>query len=136
MTVSQYIVDLLKHYKGMEIETNHLPEGADRNGLFKSPTRNTKEFTDSSYEITEFYQFFARQSDISPDERKEADEWLEELAYWVDDFPYQYEFPPIDGNRTVTGISVTGAPAPMEYKDGKIIYQISLTITYLREREG
>lgn len=135
MTISQYIVDLFKNYEPMEIETNHLPEGADCNGLFKSPGRTVKNYADASCEITESYQFFARQSDISDAERKESDEWLEDFCYWVDDFPYVFNFPALDGNRTVTGISVSGGPAPMEYEDGQIIYQISLSITYMRERE-
>ncbi|MBO5372465.1 MAG: hypothetical protein J6A75_07075 [Lachnospiraceae bacterium] len=135
MTISAYIADLLKNYKSMEIDTNHVSEGSDKYGLFKSPGRNTKEFTDGSYEITEFYQFTARQSTNSKSERKEADEWLEDLTYWADDFPYNYEFPSIDKNRRVTGFSITGSPYPMEADDNDTMYEISLSITYTRERE-
>ncbi|MBQ9990204.1 MAG: hypothetical protein IJP31_04590 [Lachnospiraceae bacterium] len=134
MTISQYIVDLLKNYEDLEIETNHMSDGSDRNGLFKSPTRNIKGYTDSSYEITEFYQFMARQPAVSEGERKEADEWLEELTYWIDDFPLNYDFPEIDGGRTVAGLSITGIPAPLEEGEHDIVYQMSLTITYWRER--
>lgn len=135
MTISQYIVELLKNYEGLKIETNHVSDGSDRNGLFKSPSRSIKEYTDGSYEITEYYQFLARQPAASDDDRKEADEWLEDLTYWVDDFILNYAFPPIDGNRRVTGLSVTGIPAPMEEGEKDIVYQMSLSITYLRERE-
>lgn len=135
MTISAYIADLLKNYNGMEIDTNHVSDGSDKYGLFKSPSRNIKEFTDGSYEITEFYQFAARQSTNSKSERKEADEWLEDLAYWADDFPYTYEFPSIDGNRRVTGFSITGSPYPMEADNNDTLYEMSLSITYSRERE-
>lgn len=135
MTVSAYIADLLKCYDGIEIDTDHMSEGSDKYGLFKSPGRDIKEYTDGSYEITEYYQFAARQSTNSRSERKEADEWLEELAYWADDFPYRYEFPPIDKGRTVTGFSITGNPYPMEADDRDTMYELSLSITYLRERE-
>lgn len=101
MTISAYIVELLKNYEGIEIDMNHMPDGSDKYGLFKSPSRNIKDFTDGSYEITEYYQFNARQTSLSSVERKEADEWLEDLAYWADDFPYNYDFPQIDKNRTV-----------------------------------
>ena len=135
MTISAYIVNLLKNYDGIEIDTNHMAEGSDQYGLFKSPSRNINEFTDGTYQITEYYQFLARQSGCSKSERKEADEWLEDLAYWIDDFPYKYNFPQIDGNRIVTGISITGSPYPMEANDKETMYQILLSITYIRERE-
>lgn len=135
MTISEYIVNFLSNYDGIKIDTNHMAEGSDRYGLFKSPSRDIKDFNDSSYQITEYYQFLARQSGVSKSERKEADEWLEDLAYWVDDFPYNYSFPQIDKNREVTDISVTGSPYPMQADDKEAVYQILLSITYIRERE-
>lgn len=135
MTISKYISNLLKENKGIEVDTEHVSEGSDQYGLFKSPGRNTRELIDGSYEITEHYQFLARQSANSLEERKEADEWLEELAYWADDFTAYCEFPSIDGNRRVTGLSITGSPYPMESDNRNILYQMSLSITYERERE-
>ena len=135
MTISEYIVDLLKNYKELKIDTNHVSEGADKYGLFKSPSRNTREFTGGSYEITEYYQFLGRQVTLSQDERKEADEWLEDFTYWVDDFPFNYNFPPLDKGRRVTAFSVTGTPAPMEYNNDDTLFEMALAITYIRERE-
>ena len=135
MTISAYIVNLLKNYDDLEIDTNHVLDGSDQYGLFKSPSRDIKNFNDSSYEITEYYQFLARQSTASKSERKEADEWLEDLTYWVDDFSYNYEFPQINGNRKVTGFTMTGSPYPMEADDKDTMYQILLSITYIRERK-
>ena len=135
MTISAYIVDLLKNYEGIQIDMNHMPDGSDKYGLFKSPGRNIKDFTDGSYEITEFYQFSARQTTLSKAERKEVDEWLEDLAYWADDFSYNYQFPDIDKNRKVTGFSTTGNPYPMVADDRETMYEMSLSITYIRERE-
>ena len=135
MTISAYIVELLKNYEGIQINTNHMPDGSDKYGLFKSPSRNTRDFTDGSYEITEFYQFNARQASLSSAERNENDEWLEELAYWADDFQYYYNFPEIDKNRTVTGFSITGNPYPMVADDKETMYEMSKSINYFRERE-
>lgn len=135
MTIAAYIVKFLENYDGIGIDTNHVSEGSDKYGLFKSPSRDVKEFNDSSYQITEYYQFLARQPAVSKSERKEADEWLEDLTYWVDDFQHKYEFPEIDKNREVTGISITGCPYPAEADDKEVLYQISLSITYMRERE-
>ena len=135
MTISSYIVEFLKLYEGIEIETNHIPDGSDKNGLFKSPAREVRSKIDGSKEITEHYQFLARQASVEDTERKESDEWLEDLTYWIDDFPLEYIYPEIDKNRTVTDISVTGIPAPLEYQEDDIVYQISLSITYTRESE-
>lgn len=135
MTVSQYISNLLKHYEEIEVDTNHVSDGSDQYGLFKSPSRGIKEFNDGSYEITEYYQFTARQKTNSKSERKEADEWLEDLAYWADDFAHNYVFPPLDKKRTVTGFSITGSPYPMEADSKETLYEMSLSITYTRERE-
>lgn len=135
MTISQYISNLLEEYSGIEIETNHVKDGSDKYGLFKSPSRNIKDFTDGSYEITEFYEFMAMQKAGSDEERKEADEWLEELTYWADDFGVIHEFPPIDKNRRITGFAITGNPYPMESDSRDTLYQIALSITYIRERE-
>lgn len=135
MTISAYIVNLLKNYDGIEIDTNHMADGSDQYGLFKSPSRDIKEFNDGTYQITEYYQFLARQSAVSKSERKEADEWLEDLVYWIDDFPYNYNFPTLDGKREVIGLSITGSPYPMESGDKDAMYQILLSITYIRERE-
>ena len=136
MTISEYIVNFLKNYEGIEIDTNHMTDGSDKYGLFKSPSRDIKEFNDGTYQITEYYQFLARQSGVSKSERKEADAWLEELTYWIDDYPYNYGYPSIDNKREVTGLSITGSPYPMETGDKESLYQIMLSITYMREREG
>lgn len=135
MTISEYIVNLLMHYEDIEIDTNHVKDGSDQYGLFKSPSRDTEEYNDSSYKVTEYYQFLARQPVVSKSERKMADEWLENLTYWIDDFPFTYKFPELDGNREVIGISLTGSPYPMEADDKDTMFQMTLSITYLRERE-
>ena len=134
MTISAYIVNLLKNYEGIEIDTTHMADGSDQYGLFKSPSRDIRDFNDGTYQITEYYQFLARQSGVSKSERKEADEWLEELAYWIDDLTYYYSLPELDKNRQVTGVSITGSPYPMEANDKEAMYQILLSITYTRER--
>lgn len=135
MTISEYIVNLLKQNEEISIETNHVKDGSDKYGLFKSPSRYTRENIDGSYEITEYYQFEARQATSSESQRKETDEWLEDLAYWADDLGHVYEFPELDGNRRVKSFSITGNPYPMEADDRETLYQMALSITYVRERE-
>ena len=135
MTISKYIADLLEQNKEISIETNHVKDGSDKYGLFKSPSRDIREYTDGSYEITEHYHFEARQSTISESERKEVDEWLEDLAYWADDYAFNGDFPELDKGRRVVGFSITGNPYPMLADSRETLYQMALSITYVRERE-
>jgi len=135
MTISKAVSDFLGRYQNLRIETDHVSEGSDRYGLFKSPSRDKKEYTDGSCEITEYYQFFARQASLSDRERLENDEWLEDLTYWVDDYSANYAYPVLDKGRRIRDISVTGIPYPAEAGDRETVYQMSLSITYLRERE-
>ena len=65
----------------------------------------------------------------------EVDEFLEELTYWADDLGTTYAFPSIDGNRRILRIAITGNPYPMETDSKDTLYQLSLSITYERERE-
>lgn len=135
MTISQAIVDFLSGYEEIEIDMNHVSDGSDRYGLFKSPSRDTKDFICSEYEITEYYNFIAKQVSVSASERKESDEWLEDLAYWVDDKSYAGDFPDLGKNRKIRNVEITGIPYPMETNEKETLYQMSLSITYTRERE-
>jgi hypothetical protein len=137
MTISKYIVDFItQHLSGFSIATNHLENGSDKYGLFKSPSREKQDHIDGSYDVTEHYQLFVKQDGVSEAERKDADEFLENLTYWMDDYSLEYEYPPIDGNRTVTNISITGCPYVMDVENNnEMVYQLLLSITYTRERE-
>lgn len=135
MTISAYIANILSQYEGIEIDVSHVRDGSDQYGLYKSPGRYQNEFSDGSYEITENFQFLARQSSVTSSERKETDEWLEDLTYWVDDYAFVNGFPDLDGGRIVTGLAITGSPYVMSAEDANMIYQITISITYTRERE-
>ena len=136
MTISEAISKWLAEYGNIVIETNHVSDGSDQYGLFKSPQRNIVSHVDYSYEITEYYQLLARLNSLSEDDRKDSDELLEKLTYWADDYPFIYEYPVLDGNRQILNISVTGSPYPLSTDSSDTVYQLSIEITYTREREG
>ena len=136
MTISEAISKWLAEYGEIVIETNHVSDGSDKYGLFKSPQRNIVSHVDYSYEITEYYQLLARLNSLSEDDRKDSDEQLEKLTYWADDYPFIYEYPALDGNRQILNISVTGSPYPLSTDSSDTVYQLSIEITYTREREG
>ena len=136
MTISEAISKWLAEYDGIVVDTNHVSDGSDKYGLFKSPQRNIVSHVDYSYEITEYYQLLARLNSLSEDDRKDSDEQLEKLTYWADDYPFIYEYPALDGNRQILNISVTGNPYPLSTDSSDTVYQLSIEITYTREREG
>lgn len=45
-TISKAIIDWLAEYEEISVETNHIQDGSDKYGLFKSPSRDTKQFND------------------------------------------------------------------------------------------
>lgn len=133
MTISNYVAEFLKNYEEIEIDTNHVMDGSDKYGLFKSPSRDFARRVDGSALITEYFQFLAAQKSIAEDERKEDDEWLEEFTYWLDDFPTIYEYPELGGGRRVLDIKATGSTTPLTDDNNRIVYQMLLSITYERE---
>lgn len=134
-TISSYVADFLKLYSNIEIDTNHVQDGSDKYGLFKSPSRDINRKVDGTTTITEYFQFFAFQTSIGEYERIEDDEWLENFVYWVDDYPLSYEYPYLDGTRKVILIEVGGSPTPFSDNDRGIMYQMTLSITYEREAQ-
>ena len=134
-TVSKAVIEFLKGFESLEVDTNHLKDGSDMYGLFKSPNRSVNNFINREYTITEYYQFLARQSSNSEYDRKDSDEWLEELTYWADDYQFKYLYPELTNGRCIENIEVTGIPYPMEAGEKEILYQMSLAVTYVRERE-
>lgn len=135
MTISEAISKWLGEYAGVTVDTNHVSDGSDKYGLFKSPGRTAIERIDYSYEIIENYQLLARLSSVSEDDRKDSDELLEKLTYWADDYPFIYEYPELDGNRKIEKISITGSPYPMSTEPDDALYQLMIEVKYVRERE-
>ncbi len=146
MTVSKALTDWLKKYpleiqKGYAIvvDNENLAAYPDSCGLYRTPQRNVQEFTSDDYMITEGYQLLIRQSSKGNTERLESDEWLENLAYWVDDMNYNGELPVLDGGRVCQGVVISSAPYLFQQDEDSNIYQVSLSVTYRRtfkEYEG
>ena len=139
MTVSKAIAKWLKGYdmKAVKVDTDQVGEGADSLGIFKSPNRDIQVYNNSSYQITEYYQLFVVRESQERRDREDNDEWLENFTYWVDDCQYKGDFPELDNDRKCTDIELSGTPYMFEAKeDNTALYQISLKITYIRERKS
>ena len=51
MTISKYISDFIEEVTDITIDTNHVQDGSDKYGLFKSPGRTIRDFNDGSYKF-------------------------------------------------------------------------------------
>ena len=138
MTVSKAITEWLKGYDMcvVRVDTDQIGDGTDSLGIFKSPTRERTDFLESSYQITEWYQLFVVREGQENRDREDNDEWLENFAYWVDDCQYTKELPKLDNHRTCEDIELAGTPYMFEaIENNTVLYQVTLKITYTRERE-
>lgn len=135
MTVSQAIVTLVSGNEKIEIDKVHALDGADQNGLSRKPEREVKNLMDGTYEITEQYSFTAKQKVSAGTERMETDAWLEELIYWVDDTSYYNDFPELGSGRNIVSMEIAKASCSIAAEDNETTYQMSLSVTYTRERE-
>ena len=45
-TISSAVAAWLSFFENMTVDTNHVTDGSDKYGLFKSPNRNVKNFTE------------------------------------------------------------------------------------------
>lgn len=139
MTVSRSIAEWLKGYDmtAVKVDTDQVGEGADSLGIFKSPNREVLEYNDASYQIAEYYQLFVVRDGQERRDREDNDEWLENFAYWVDDARYQGNLPQLDRDRQCTDLELAGTPYMFEARENNTaLYQVSLKITYVRERGG
>ena len=82
MTVSKSISEWLKGYamKAVKVSTDQVGEGADSLGIFKSPNRETEEYNDNSYKISEHYQLFVVRE--GQEQRDREDTVARVLPYW------------------------------------------------------
>ena len=62
--------------KAVKFSTDQVGEGADSLGIFKSPNRETEEYNDNSYKISEHYQLFVVREGQEQRDREDNDEWL------------------------------------------------------------
>lgn len=134
MTISEAISEWLSYFGGVTVDTNHVSDGCDRYGLFKSPARTISNNIDTTYQITEHYQLLARFHSVSEEDRKDSDELLEKITYWADDYAFNYEYPALDGKRKIINIQISGNPYPLSTESDDMLYQLSINITYERER--
>lgn len=136
-TIGQCLIDWLKQYGGMdfsEMLTDFIdaPEGAV--SLYKTPERNETLFIDGSRQITDYYNLFARKSTQEDDERVENNALLENLGEWIEDKEIEEDYPTLPNGMTPLEIGVSDSASITSQEDKSAIYQITISLTYLKER--
>lgn len=134
-TIAQALMQFLESFGSLEAVTSYGDGGQDKYGLTRATDRTVKNCISGAYEITEYYQLYARQIGDSEGNLKECDEWLEALTYWVDDYSLQYDYPTLSGSRHIEKIELVGVPHSVDIESNEMIYNLALTISYVRERE-
>lgn len=137
MTVSEALAKWLpvSIEKGIVIQTQELQATPDSSGLYRGPERNLSVFNDGSYKITEHYQMLVRKANKTEAERRENDAFFEELVYWIDDKNYCGDLPLLDGKRRCEEVLLTGSPYIYYSDEDSAVYQLSLSVTYVREHK-
>lgn len=136
MTIAKSLSEWLKSILDIvKIDTEQIGADIDSYGLYRSPDRQVETYNDDSYALTEYYQFFAKQSSQTESDRLDNDEWLENVTYTIDDKNYCEDYPVLDNNRVCIGIELNGQPYTSEAESSEAIYAMTIKITYLRKRD-
>lgn len=140
MTVSECIKEWLSAYPDVDISemaTDFIEGDTGSFAIYKSPNRNVDRYNDGSCLVTEYYQFFARQSTMMDSERIGNQQLLADLEAWVEDKDWNEDYPDLSqaGSLECQEISVSGSATIMSQEDDNAIYQITIAVKYLKERE-
>lgn len=139
MTVSECIKNWLCGYEKMdigEIATDFVEGDLGSYAILKSPNSTPEEYSDGSRLITEFYQFFARKSTQIDVERIGNQQLLTDLEEWVEQKNFAEDYPDLSvcGRLACQDISISGSATILSQEETNAIYQIIISIQYLKER--
>lgn len=117
-----------------EILTDFIDAPPDCISIFKSPNKSIVKFNDGSRQITEYYQFFFRQPTQLDKKRIENQRLLADLEEWVEQRNYSEDYPELHENLVCEEIDIANSATINSQEDDNAIYQITLSIQYLKER--
>lgn len=135
MTVSEALKNWLRGCDCVEIvdvDTDRLEANAESLGLYKQAQRETTAFLDGSAEITEYYYFLARWPTTLESERVNSQTIMSNLESWIEDKNLGNELPEVPG---VEKVFVANGFYMLEAESDEAVYQVSIGITYLKERK-
>lgn len=116
-----------------EITTESIEAMGGGYAIYKTPQRSEKKYLDGSKEITEHYSFFTRRNSQLDEECIDNNIFLEELADWIEGRDIDEDYPQMPEGMMCEEISVDDNSILLQ-EDKETIYQLTIAITYLKER--
>ncbi len=140
MTISECIIEWLSEYKQMEFTECAVDQIEAEDGtyaIFKTPNKNITEYADGSQLITEYFQLMAKKSTQLNLERVNNLQMLADLENWVDEKNMGEEYPDLSeaGKMICVDISISNSNSILSQEDESAIYQLSIAVQYLKERD-
>ena len=137
MTVAEKLKEWISQYGAqLELETDFIEADNGSYSFYKSPQKNVVPYIDGSKLVTEYYNFFMRDSTQIDVERIKNQEWLAQFEEWIDRQNYAENYPDLsDISSECQEIAVTGSATITSQEDDSAIYQITISIQYLKERD-
>lgn len=138
MTVSGAIIKWLKtfnpeeYWKIKHIDTDLMHGNVDY-ALVKEPVRNVKAYITGAQEITDHYMIAARLPSITNDDCIDNTGFGEALEEWVIEQNVSKNLPEIT-DAVVQKVSVTSPFYMGKIENNKSIYQMTVGITYVKEK--
>lgn len=127
MTISQSLIEWLKEYNPIAIDTDRQSDKSMTYALAKEPIVNIKRYLSGKREVSENYLFTARLESQMNTDRIDNGAWFEGLERWVEEQYNLGNLPNVEGVRKV---SVTSSFYVGMADAHTSVYQVGLEIIY------
>ena len=135
MTLSESIKTWMKECPGLalcdDFDTDRLRAEAESLGIYKQPTNETVDYIDGSTLCTDYFYIVARQEAQEERDRVSNQEFLEQFEKWIAEQNYKSNYPQ---GHNIEEISVANSFYMQETDGEQAVYQISVGVTYRKER--
>lgn len=137
MTVTECVKEWLGTYEGLDLDVDisFLDGDNDTYAIYKQPNRNEVQYNDGSKLITDYFQFFARQSAQIQVNMTENEQFLDDLENWVEEKNFKEEYPDFSnvGKLECQDIGISSTATIISQEEDSAIYQLIIAIQYLKE---
>ena len=137
MTVTECVKEWLGTYEGLDLDVDisFLDGDNDTYAIYKQPNRNEVQYNDGSKLITDYFQFFARQSTQIQANMTENEQFLDDLENWVEEKNFKEEYPDFSnvGKLECHDIGISSTATIISQEEDSAIYQLIIAIQYLKE---
>lgn len=114
-----------------DFDTDRLRAEAESLGIYKQPTNETVDYIDGSTLCTDYFYIVARQEAQAERDRVSNQEFLEQFEQWIAEQNYKSNYPQ---GYNIEEISVANSFYMQETDGEQAVYQISVGVTYRKER--